>query len=195
MPYRARLNHFTADAIKSSLFLPPNNESPGIDCMSSEFFKHCTKFISKTSLKCLTISQNTETSLKHGQKNCAAPFLTHWGRATHTCVGKPTIIGSDNGLSPGRREAIIRTNAEILLIGPLGTNFSEILIGIQTFSFRKMHLKLSSAKWRPFCLGLNELKPSHIGDCQLLRHCGTRNIWTDIQESSAETSGGGEWSF
>ena len=42
----------------------------------------------------------------------------------------------------------------ILLIGPLGTNFNEILIGIQTFSFRKMHLKMSSAKWRPFCLGL-----------------------------------------
>ena len=67
------------------------------------------------------------------------------------------IIGSDNGLSPVRRQAIIWTNAWILLIGPLGTNFSEILIEIQTFSFKKMHLKMSSAKWRPFCLGLNEL--------------------------------------
>ena len=76
--------------------------------------------------------------------------LTHWGRATHICVGKLTIIVSDNGLSPGRRQAIIWTNAGILLIGPLGTNFSEILIGIQTFSFKKMHLKMSSAKWRPF---------------------------------------------
>ena len=82
--------------------------------------------------------------------------LTHWGRATHICVGKLTIIGSDNGLSPGRRQAIIWTNASILLIGPIETDFSEILIGIQTFSFRKMHLKISSAKWRPFCLGLNE---------------------------------------
>ena len=66
-------------------------------------------------------------------------------------------IGSDNGLSPGRRQAIIWTNAGILLIGPLETNFSEILIGIQTFSFKKMHLKMSSAKWRPFRLGLNVL--------------------------------------
>ena len=66
------------------------------------------------------------------------------------CVGKLTIIGSDNGLSPGRRQAIIWTIAGILLIGPSGTNFSEILIGIQTFSFKKMHLKMSSAKWRPF---------------------------------------------
>ena len=81
--------------------------------------------------------------------------LTHWGRVTHICVVNLTIIGSDNGLSPGRRQALIWTNAGILLIGPLGTNFIEILIGIQTFSFKKMHLKMSSAKWRPFCLGLN----------------------------------------
>ena len=83
--------------------------------------------------------------------------LTHWGRVTHICVGNLTITGSDNGLSPGRRQAIIWTNAGILLIGPLGTNFSEILIGIQTFSFKEMHLKMSSAKWRLFPLGLNEL--------------------------------------
>ena len=43
------------------------------------------------------------------------------------------IIVSDNGLSPGRQQAIIWTDAGILLIGPLGTNFDEILIGIQTF--------------------------------------------------------------
>ena len=42
-------------------------------------------------------------------------------------------------------------------MGPLRTNFSEISIEIHTFSFRKMHLKVSSAKWRVFCLGLNEL--------------------------------------
>ena len=83
--------------------------------------------------------------------------LTHWGRVTHLCVSKLTSIASDNGLSPGRRQAIIWNNAGILLIGPLGTNFSEILIEILTFSFTKMRLKVSSAKRRPFCLGLNEL--------------------------------------
>ena len=83
--------------------------------------------------------------------------LTHWGRVTHICVGKWTIIGSDNGLSPGRRQAIIWTNAGILLIRPLGTNFSEISIKIPSFSFTKMRLKMSSATWRPFCLGLNVL--------------------------------------
>ena len=80
--------------------------------------------------------------------------LTHWGRVTHICVGNLTIIGPDNGLSPGRRQAITRTNAVILLIEPLRTNFSEVSIEIHTFSFMKMYLKMSSAKWRPFCLGL-----------------------------------------
>ena len=80
-----------------------------------------------------------------------------WRIYTHIYVSNLTIIGSDNGLSPGRRQAIIWTNAGILLIGPLGTNFSEILIEIQSFSFKKMHLKMSSGKWCPFCLGLNVL--------------------------------------
>ena len=83
---------------------------------------------------------------------------------THICVGNLTIIGSDNGLSPGRRQAIVWNNAGILLIGPLETNFSEILIGIRKFSFTKMHLKMSSAKWRPFSLGLNVFKQHCILD-------------------------------
>ena len=80
---------------------------------------------------------------------------------THICVGKLTIIGSDDGLSPGRRQVIIWTNAGYLLIWPLGTNFNEVLIGIQTFLFKKMHSKMSSAKWGPFCLGLNVLIDNH----------------------------------
>ena len=83
--------------------------------------------------------------------------LTHSGRATHICVSKLTSIASENGLSPGRRQAIIWNNAGILSIGLLGTNFSEILIEVLIFSFKKMRLKVSSAKWRPFCLGLNVL--------------------------------------
>ena len=65
-------------------------------------------------------------------------ILTHWGRVTHICVNKLTIIGWDNGLFPGR--------------WPFGTNFIEFLIAIHTFSFQKMCLKMSSGKWRPFCL-------------------------------------------
>ena len=85
--------------------------------------------------------------------------LTHWGRVTHLCVVKLATIGSDNGLSPGRLHAIIWTNAGILLIRTLGTNFSEILGEIHSFSFKKMRLKMSSAKWRLFGLGLNDTAP------------------------------------
>ena len=88
--------------------------------------------------------------------------LTHWGRATHICVDKLTIIGSDNGLSPGRRQSIIWTIAGILLVRTLGTNVSEILGKIHSFSFSKMHLKMLSAKWRLFGLGLNELNQYNL---------------------------------
>ena len=105
--------------------------------------------------------------------------LTHWGRVTHKCVGNLTIIGSDNGLSPGRRQAIISTNVGILSIGPLGTNFSEMLIEIHTFSFKKIQFKMSSEKWRPFCVGLNVLTLSHwwrqcLSTEQAIRHYGIK---------------------
>ena len=102
--------------------------------------------------------------------------LTHWGRVTHICVSKLTIIGSDNGLSPGRRQAIIWTNAGILLIGPLGTNFSEISSEINIFSFKKMHFKTSSAKLRPFCLGLNGLISISITHNPQIYFTGTKTI-------------------
>ena len=87
--------------------------------------------------------------------------LTQWGQVTHICVNELTIIGSDNGLSAGQRQAIIWTKAGILLIRPLGTNFNEILIKIHIFSFKKIHLKMTSGKWSPFCLGLNVLTDMH----------------------------------
>ena len=99
-------------------------------------------------------------SLAFGNRKIAtvsASDLTHWGRVTHVCVIKLTIIDSDNGLSPERHQAIIWTNAGILLIGTSGTNFSETLSEIHTFSFKKVHWKTSFARWRPFCLGLNVL--------------------------------------
>ena len=72
---------------------------------------------------------------------------------THICISKLSVVGLDNGLSPDQRQAIIWTNVGILLIGPLATNFSEILIEIR-------RLKMASWKWRPFCLGLNVLTRS-----------------------------------
>ena len=84
------------------------------------------------------------------------------------CVRKLTILGPDNGLSPGQCQAIIWTNAGILLIRPLETNFSEILIEIHIFSFKKMHLKTSPGKWWPFCLGLNVLSVAGIQEYYVL---------------------------
>ena len=114
------------------------------------------------------VTENTDASSKWDVK-----LLTHWGRVTYICVGILTIIGSDNGLSDGDKPlsepmmvnlpthiCVTRpqwTNAGILLIEPLGTNFSQILIGIQILSFTKIRLKMSSGKCRPSCLGLNVL--------------------------------------
>ena len=94
--------------------------------------------------------QDSKLQERRARSQNAGNKITHWGRVTHLCVSKLTNIASDNGLSPGRRQAITWTNIGILLIGPLGTNFSEMLIEIHTFSFKKILLKMSSAKWRPF---------------------------------------------
>ena len=87
---------------------------------------------------------------------------------TPICISKLTIIGSDNGLSPGRCLAIIWIIAGILLIGLLGISFIEISIKINTFPFKKMHLKMLSAQWRLFCLGFNELMYSHNSSAYLV---------------------------
>ena len=95
---------------------------------------------------------------------------------THICVSYLTIIGSEIGFSPERRQAIFWTNAGILLIGPLGTNFSKISSKIHTFSFKKKHLNMSSVKWRPFYLGLNVLK---IQDC-CMQYCNKSVILMQV---------------
>ena len=74
---------------------------------------------------------------------------------THICVRKLTIIGSNNGLSPGRRQAIIWTNAGMLM-GPLGAKFSEILVEILTFS-------LKNAVWCVVCEVVAILSLSQLG--------------------------------
>ena len=116
-------------------------------------------------------------------------LLIHWGRVTHICVGKLSIIDSDNGLSPGRRQAIIWTKAGILWIGPLGTNCSEILIRIQTFSLKKIRFKMSSAKCCPFRQCVNSLA---LGRCESnFRLVIFRLIWViDILSTSYKMPSG-----
>ena len=104
--------------------------------------------------------------------------LTHWGRATLICVSKLTIVGSNNDLPPGRYQAIIWINAGILLIRPLEITFSEIIIDIYTFSFKKMHLKTSSRSlWWPFCLGLDMLMTTRAGARRAASSGVTGNKW------------------
>ena len=78
--------------------------------------------------------------------------LTNWGRVTHICVNKLTVIGSDNGLSPGRRQAIIWTNAGILLIGPFQENAFESVVW-------KTAAILSRPQW------VNSFRPSGPVNC------------------------------
>ena len=84
-------------------------------------------------------------------------FLIHWDRVTHIFASKLANIGSDNGLSPGRRLAIIRTSAEMLLNGPLGTNLSEISIKfyyifIYENAFENVVWKMAAILSRPQCV-------------------------------------------
>ena len=82
-------------------------------------------------------------------------YLSHWGRLTHMCVDKLTIISSDNAFK-------------------LTFTVIEILIQIHTFLFKKMHLTMSSAKWWSFCLGIN-VQHLVLGSC----------IWTSYPSSLA----------
>ena len=99
--------------------------------------------------------------------------LTHWGRVVHMCISKLTIIGSDNGLSPGQDQSIIGTNAGILLIRPMRINFSDILIEIYTFSFNKIHLKMAAA-----ILSLSQCFKHNQTRCTLQSiHCTVWGHW------------------
>ena len=86
-------------------------------------------------------------------------LLTHWAQVRYICVGNLTTVGSDNGLSPGRRQAIFWTNVVILLIGTLGRNFSEISIQIHTLSlknnaYENIVFKMAAILSRPQCVKL-----------------------------------------
>ena len=94
-----------------------------------------------------------EHSVSYFLKWCTLENLIRCGRVTHKCVSKQSIIGSDNGMSPGRRQSIIWNNDAILSIRPIGTNFDEIVIESHTLSFKKSiwkcRLEMASILSRP----------------------------------------------
>ena len=90
-----------------------------------------------------------ESWLKKLQSDSVMPIfpLTHLGRVTHKCVSKLTIIGSEITGS-----AIIRNNAGLLSIGPLGTNFINLYIFIQENKFKSVVWKMAAVLPRPQCV-------------------------------------------
>ena len=82
--------------------------------------------------------------------------------------------------------AIIWTNADILSIGPQGTYFNEILLEIQIFSFQKMHLNMTFAKWWPFCPGGDNLR---VWFCLALMTAGLYAVQWNINKLKPQQNG------
>ena len=144
---------FICDLMMQLLYQPVYPCRHNFPLLTKMMLTHLATGIAKSSASMmLTFEIGTFSSLRVN----LSKRLFHWGWVMHIYVSNLTIIGSDNGLLPGWHQAIIWTNDGILLIRPLRTN-SEILIRIHKFSFQKKHLKMSSAKWRPFCLSLEVL--------------------------------------
>ena len=83
--------------------------------------------------------------------------LTHWGRVTHICVGKQTIIGSDNGLSPGRRQAFYLNQCRNIVNWNLGNKLQWKFIQnsnifIQENAFENVVRKLVAILPQPQCV-------------------------------------------
>ena len=108
--------------------------------------------------------------LRNNKISCTKPIEAKWRIYAQVNKG---IIDSDNGLSPGRRQAIIWTNTGLLSIAPFGTNFSDILIETHTFSIKKINFKMSSGKSQPFVLGRNVL-------IRVKQRKGSSNIDVDV---------------
>ena len=80
---------------------------------------------------------------KPGNKTATVPWPDPY---TYVCISKPASIDSDNGLSPIRRQAIIWTIVELLLI---------VFHWSLTWKY--------PTQWRTACLGLNILIFTHWG--------------------------------
>ena len=103
------------------------------------------------------LARDTSQIAHEGELRGVFCELTHWGRMTHICVSKLTIIGPGNGLSPGRRQAIVWTNIGILLIGPLSNKlqwnlYRNSYIFIHENAFENVVWKMVAILSRPQCV-------------------------------------------
>ena len=111
---------------------------------------------------CLYLILHQHFLLDHSQNipNSSPPSAAY----IYICVSKLFIIGSDNGLSPSRRQAITWFNAGLLSIELSGTNSSENWIWIQNISFKKMHFNMPSAKMASILSRGRWVKESNFSD-------------------------------
>ena len=97
--------------------------------------------------------------------------LTHWGRVTHICVGNLTIIGWDMWLVAWMAPSHYLNQCWNIVNWTPRSKHQWNFNRNSKFSFKKMYFKMLSAKWRPFCLGLNVLScPFCWGLCVLKSH-------------------------
>ena len=127
-----------------------------------KIFSYISRKKSQTSMRILNITKRRETECNSyclltleptlgvfmKIKSSYLICLTHWGRVMHICFSKKKtfvqimafcLIGASHYLN----------QCWNIVIGPVGTNFSEILIGIHILSFKKMYLKMLSGKLEP----------------------------------------------
>ena len=103
----------------------------------------------------------------HILKSIKDGILTLWGRARHTCVSKlPSLVQIMACPAPSH----YLNQCWIIVNWSLGKKFNEILIEINTFSFKKMHLKMYPSEWRTFLPGgIYFGKKNHINIWQVSR--------------------------
>ena len=99
---------------------------------------------------------------------------THWGRVTHICVRRLTTFGIDNGLSAGRRWAIIWTNTGLLLIRNLKNKFQRnprrnSCIFIHENAFENVVWEMAAILPRSQCVSWSSCK--QVIDVDSCGHC------------------------
>ena len=161
---RLRWNGWNFQMTFCKQFIFMSHRYPMYICL--DFIKICSWMFDRQKSALIQVMTWCHQATTHYLSQCWCRCMAPYGVTRPLLIGaewciytsvNEVIIGSDNGLSPGRHQAIIWTSAGILLIGPVGTNFNEILIEIDIFSVKKMHFKMSSAKMaailsRPQCV-------------------------------------------
>ena len=147
-------SHFTMDIITYSCWdlswAMLVKEAPGVVLTEKIFWLSITLYHpSKWDNTCHSNARRNRAKL-HGILMVNSSLLV-----IHICVSELFSIGSGYGVSPDQCQAITWTNADLLSIGPFGTNLNEIRLKIHApFHSRKWIFKMSSAKWRPFYPGI-----------------------------------------